>query len=74
MGGPDPGRCCPDAAHAPALGFPSRLGGKSAGGDWLGQLPFAFLTGIFTMISFELATDLSEEAIHARVTVPKAIV
>jgi amino acid transporter len=32
------------------------------------------LIGIFTIVGFELAADLSEEAINARVTVPKAVV
>ncbi|HZV51708.1 MAG TPA: amino acid permease [Candidatus Dormibacteraeota bacterium] len=56
------------------LGFLFSVGGEAAGGRWPGQLPFAFLIGIFTIVGFELAADLSEEAINARVTVPKAII
>lgn len=32
------------------------------------------LIGIFTIVGFELAADLSEEAVDARVTVPKAVI
>lgn len=48
--------------------------GGVTGGDIVMQLPFAALMGIFTIIGFELAADLSEEAINARVTVPKAVI
>ena len=36
-------------------------------------LPVAGLMGIFTIVGFELAADLGEEAIGARITVPKAV-
>ena len=48
--------------------------GGVTGGDIVMQLPFAALMGIFTIVGFELAADLSEEAINARVTVPKAVI
>jgi amino acid transporter len=44
------------------------------GGDIIAALPFAALMGIFTIVGFELAADLGEEAVAARVTVPKAVV
>jgi amino acid transporter len=56
------------------LSFIFSTGGAAAGGNWLAQLPFAFLIGIFTIVGFELAADLSEEAINARVTVPRAVI
>jgi amino acid transporter len=40
---------------------------------WYG-FALAGLIGIFTIVGFELAADLSEEAVNARVTVPKAVV
>jgi amino acid transporter len=57
-----------------SLGFLFSTGGEAAGGRWPEQLPFAFLIGIFTIVGFELTADLSEEAINARVTVPKAVI
>jgi amino acid transporter len=44
------------------------------GGDILLALPYAALMGIFTIVGFELAADLGEEAVAARVTVPKAVI
>src|SRR6266852_1612937 len=44
------------------------------GGDILVALPYAALMGIFTIVGFELAADLGEEAVAARVTVPKAVI
>src|SRR5260370_21929955 len=44
------------------------------GGDILRALPYAALMGIFTIVGFELAADLGEEAVAARVTVPKAVI
>ena len=48
--------------------------GGVAGGDIITQIPAAALIGIFTIVGFELAADLSEEAVNARVTVPKAVI
>ncbi|MBO0703115.1 MAG: amino acid permease, partial [Candidatus Dormibacteraeota bacterium] len=42
-------------------------------GAVLAALPVAGLMGIFTIVGFELAADLGEEAIQARVTVPRAV-
>jgi amino acid transporter len=39
----------------------------------LTALPVAGLMGIFTIVGFELAADLGEEAVGARITVPKAV-
>jgi len=44
------------------------------GFDIVAALPFAALMGIFTLVGFELAADLGEEAVAARITVPKAVV
>jgi amino acid transporter len=44
------------------------------GRDVLRALPYAALMGIFTIVGFELAADLGEEAVAARVTVPKAVI
>jgi amino acid transporter len=44
------------------------------GADILAALPYAALMGIFTIVGFELAADLGEEAITARVTVPRAVI
>jgi amino acid transporter len=44
------------------------------GGDIFAALPFALFMGIFTIVGFELAADLGEEAVAARVTVPKAVI
>lgn len=44
------------------------------GADILAALPYAALMGIFTIVGFELAADLGEEAVAARVTVPRAVV
>lgn len=40
---------------------------------WYG-FALAGLLGIFTIIGFELAANVSEEAVNARVTVPKAVI
>ena len=40
---------------------------------WYG-FALAGLIGIFTIIGFELAANLSEEAVNARLTVPKAVI
>jgi len=45
----------------------------TVGSLWYG-FALAGLIGIFTIVGFELAADLSEEAVNARVTVPKAVV
>ena len=55
------------------LGFLLDTGGVR-GLDLLRQLPFAALIGIFTLVGFELAADLSEEVVQARLTVPRAVV
>jgi len=44
------------------------------GGDILLAIPYAALMGIFTIVGFELAADLGEEAVSARVTVPRAVI
>lgn len=44
------------------------------GVDILAALPYAALMGIFTIVGFELAADLGEEAVAARITVPKAVI
>jgi amino acid transporter len=44
------------------------------GSDIILALPYAALMGIFTIVGFELAADLGEEAVAARVTVPKAVI
>jgi amino acid transporter len=44
------------------------------GADIVAALPYAALMGIFTIVGFELAADLGEEAVAARVTVPKAVI
>ena len=44
------------------------------GFDIIAALPYAALMGIFTIVGFELAADLGEEAVAARVTVPKAVI
>jgi amino acid transporter len=43
------------------------------GAGILRQLPYAALLGIFTIVGFELAADLSEEAVQARISVPRAV-
>ena len=48
--------------------------GGVTGFDIIKAVPFAALIGIFTIVGFELAADLSEEAVNARVTVPKAVI
>jgi amino acid transporter len=48
--------------------------GGVTGFDIVKAVPFAALIGIFTIVGFELAADLSEEAVNARVTVPKAVI
>ena len=44
------------------------------GSNILLALPYAAMMGIFTIVGFELAADLGEEAVAARVTVPKAVI
>src|SRR5712691_910887 len=48
--------------------------GGMHGGDIILALPYAALMGIFTIVGFELAADLGEEAVAARVTVPRAVI
>jgi amino acid transporter len=55
------------------LGFLFTTGPANTGGLLLLALPAAALMGIFTIVGFELAADLGEEAIGARITVPKAV-
>lgn len=56
-----------------AITFLGDTGGVH-GADILAALPYAALMGIFTIVGFELAADLGEEAVAARVTVPRAVV
>src|SRR5207247_6899764 len=56
-----------------SVGFLFDTGGVT-GFDIIKAVPFAALIGIFTIVGFELAADLSEEAVNARVTVPKAVI
>ncbi len=56
-----------------SITFLSDTGGVH-GGDILRALPYAALMGIFTIVGFELAADLGEEAVAARVTVPRAVI
>ena len=53
--------------------FLATTGSVKGGGAVLAALPAAALMGIFTIVGFELAADLGEEAIQARITVPKAV-
>ena len=55
------------------IGFLFSTGGATTGSAILLALPAAALMGIFTIVGFELAADLGEEAIGARITVPKAV-
>ena len=55
------------------FGFLLTTGSANTGGLLLLALPAAALMGIFTIVGFELAADLGEEAIGARITVPKAV-
>ena len=55
------------------LDFLGSTGSASNGGAILAAIPVAGLMGIFTIVGFELAADLGEEAIGARITVPKAV-
>ena len=55
------------------LSFLFTTGSANTGGLLLVALPAAALMGIFTIVGFELAADLGEEAIGARITVPKAV-
>ena len=55
------------------FGFLLSTGSANTGGLLLVALPAAALMGIFTIVGFELAADLGEEAIGARITVPKAV-
>ena len=54
-----------------SLGYLTHTGSVSP--LWYG-FALAGLLGIFTIIGFELAANLSEEAIDARLTVPKAVI
>jgi amino acid transporter len=56
------------------LGFLFTTGSANTTGLILVGLPAAALMGIFTIVGFELAADLGEEAIGARITVPKAVI
>ncbi len=56
-----------------SIAFLADTGGVR-GSDILIALPYAALMGIFTIVGFELAADLGEEAVAARVTVPKAVI
>ena len=56
------------------LGFLLNTGSANTGGLLLVALPAAALMGIFTIVGFELAADLGEEAVGARITVPKAVI
>jgi amino acid transporter len=56
------------------LDFLLSTGSANTGALVLVALPAAALMGIFTIVGFELAADLGEEAIGARITVPKAVV
>src|SRR5439155_3620251 len=56
-----------------SVGFLFDTGGVT-GFDIIKAVPFAALIGIFTIVGFELAADLSEEAVNARVAVPKAVI
>ncbi len=56
-----------------AITFLGDTGGVH-GSAILAALPFAALMGIFTIVGFELAADLGEEAVAARITVPKAVI
>jgi amino acid transporter len=47
---------------------------RTGGGPLWYMVALAGLMGIFTIVGFELAADLSEEAVQARVTVPKAVI
>jgi amino acid transporter len=55
------------------LGFLLTTGPAKTSGAILAAIPVAALMGIFTLVGFELAADLGEEAIGARITVPKAV-
>jgi amino acid transporter len=56
------------------IGFLFSTGSANTGGLIVAALPAAALMGIFTIVGFELAADLGEEAIGARITVPKAVI
>src|ERR1035437_1107356 len=56
-----------------SLGFLLNTGGLS-GGKLAYGLMLALLMGCFTLTGFETAADLSEEAVNARITVPRAII
>jgi amino acid transporter len=55
------------------LGFLFTTGTANTANLVVAALPAAALMGIFTIVGFELAADLGEEAIGARITVPKAV-
>lgn len=54
-----------------SLGYLTRTGGVRP--LWYG-FALAGLIGIFTIIGFELSANVSEEAVNARLTVPKAVI
>jgi amino acid transporter len=56
-----------------SIGILANTGGLS-GGALLLAIPYAALMGAYTLAGMEVAADLSEEAIRARVTVPRAII
>jgi amino acid transporter len=45
-----------------------------ADGSYVGPFMLSMLIGLFTLVGFEAAANLSEETINARQTVPKAII
>ncbi len=55
------------------LGFLFNTTHLSASSAWYGFV-LAGLIGIYTLVGFEYPADLSEEAVHARSTVPRAII
>lgn len=57
-----------------SFGFLASTGSATTTNAILAAIPVAALMGIFTIVGFELAADLGEEAIGARITVPKAVV
>jgi amino acid transporter len=61
--------------HAPsrAVGSLVNTGTVHGTSGVLGAIPSAFLLGLFCLTGFELAADLSEDAIGARRSVPRAV-
>lgn len=56
-----------------SFAFLLNTGAAHTTGEVLAALPVAGLMGIFTIVGFELAADLGEEAVNARITVPRAV-